>query len=227
MNPRSEGQTVKQMALKKNLDVTIHEKLFEEILQGNWTPGQALNLDELAERYGVSRTPVQQALKRMHTEGMVVFSSKGHFSVPAFTEKEVCDIIEVRLLLEHQVLSDVQKKLLPLDLETLGKLSRECVNSNNTDNIVHTRRTDLAFHRTLVAQAQNQCLSEVYNRIQGQFIVANYLLASHTQSQQKVASDDHEKLLHALRKNDYVTAHQILESHIQSACQKIILKMKG
>ena len=78
---------MKHMALKKNLDVTIHEAFLEEILQGNWKPGQALNLDELAERYGVSRTPIQQALKRMHTQGMVVFSSKGHFSVPTFSEK--------------------------------------------------------------------------------------------------------------------------------------------
>ena len=42
------------MALKKNLDVTIHEAFLEEILQGNWKPGQALNLDELAERYGTA-----------------------------------------------------------------------------------------------------------------------------------------------------------------------------
>ena len=52
------------MALKKNLDVTIHEAFLEEILQGNWKPGQALNLDDLAERYGVSRTPIQQALQQ-------------------------------------------------------------------------------------------------------------------------------------------------------------------
>ena len=40
---------VNYMALKKNLDVTIHEAFLEEILRGNWLPGQALNLDELAE----------------------------------------------------------------------------------------------------------------------------------------------------------------------------------
>lgn len=114
---------MKHMALKKNLDVTIHEAFLEEILQGNWKPGQALNLDELAERYGVSRTPIQQALKRMHTQGMVVFSSKGHFSVPTFSEKEVCDIIEMRLLLEHQALTDIQNKFLPMDFETLERLA--------------------------------------------------------------------------------------------------------
>ena len=188
------------MALKKNLDVTIHEAFLEEILQGNWKPGQALNLDELAERYGVSRTPIQQALKRMHTQGMVVFSSKGHFSVPTFSEKEVCDIIEMRLLL---------------------------VASNKTSNIVQTRRTDLDFHRILVEQAGNRCLSEVYDRIQGQFIVANYLLTSHTRSQQQVASDDHERLLAALKAGNFTRAHDIIEDHIQGACQKILAKMNA
>ena len=201
------------MALKKNLDVTIHEAFLEEILRGNWLPGQALNLDELAERYGVSRTPVQQALKRMHTQGMVVFSSKGHFSVPTFSEKEVCDIIEIRLLLEHQALTDIQRKALPVDL------------SNETDDVVSARRTDLDFHRVLVEQAGNRCLSEVYDRIQGQFIVANYLLASHTRVQQESASGDHEMVLDALRAGDFSRAHSIIEAHIQGACQKILIKM--
>ena len=218
---------MKHMALKKNLDVTIHEAFLEEILQGNWKPGQALNLDELAERYGVSRTPIQQALKRMHTQGMVVFSSKGHFSVPTFSEKEVCDIIEMRLLLEHQALTDIQNKLLPMDFETLEHLAGECVASNKTSNIVQTRRTDLDFHRVLVEQAGNRCLSEVYDRIQGQFIVANYLLTSHTRSQQQVASDDHERLLAALKAGNFTRAHDIIEDHIQGACQNILAKMNA
>ena len=54
---------MKHMALKKNLDVTIHEAFLEEILQGNWKPGQALNLDELAERYGVMTIPTVIAFK--------------------------------------------------------------------------------------------------------------------------------------------------------------------
>ena len=196
-------------------------------LTGQLEAGQALNLDDLAERYGVSRTPIQQSLKRMHTQGMVVFSSKGHFSVPTFSEKEVCDIIEMRLLLEHQALTDIQNKLLPMDFETLERLAGECVASNKTSNIVQTRRTDLDFHRILVEQAGNRCLSEVYDRIQGQFIVANYLLTSHTRSQQQVASDDHERLLAALKAGNFTRAHDIIEDHIQGACQKILAKMNA
>ncbi len=43
--------------------------------------------------------------------------------MPTFSEKEVCDIIEMRLLLEHQALTDIQNKLLPMDFETLERLA--------------------------------------------------------------------------------------------------------
>lgn len=210
------------MALKKNLDVMIQEKLYDQIICGNWTPGQALNLDELASYYGVSRTPVHQALKKMHTQGMVTFSSKGHFSVLAFSEKEVYDIIEMRLLLEQQAINDLDKNELPIDFKQLDKLCKECIRSSEADDIVQTRRTDLTFHRTLVAQANNHCLSELYDRVQGQFMVANYLLTHHTHAQQEVAADDHEKILLALHHKDFLRAHSFLEAHIQGACQKII-----
>ena len=68
---------------------------------------------------------------------------------------------------------------------------------------------------------------EVYDRIQGQFIVANYLLTSHTRSQQQVASDDHERLLAALKAGNFTRAHDIIEDHIQGACQKILAKMNA
>lgn len=218
---------VKQMSLKKNLDVTIYEKLFEEILQGNWMPGQTLNLDELAECYGVSRTPVQQALKRMHAQGMINFSNKGHFSVPVFNEKDVADLIEVRLLIEHQALSDIENKGICVDFSILEKISEECVHSNQTNDVVRTRRTDLDFHRELVTWAQNRYLSEVYMRVQGQFVVANYLLTNHTRVQQEIASDDHEKILQLMKKKDYAKAQEMIESHIQGAYRTIIMKMKS
>ena len=197
------------MALKKNLDMVIYEKLYEEILRGNWSPEQPLVLDDLAANYGVSRTPVQQALKRMHAQGMVR------------------DIIEVRLLLERQAIFDIQHKGRSIDFGTLEKLSSECAASNMQDNIVQARRTDLEFHRVLVEQADNGCLNEVYHRIQGQFMVANYLLTSHTRSQQRIAADDHEKILRALRDADYARAQALSQTHIQDACDKIIGKMGG
>ena len=67
------------MALKKNLDVTIHEAFLEEILRGNWLPGQALNLDELAERL----TPL--GFYRVHKGFLVNFAHVSQLSSKGLT----------------------------------------------------------------------------------------------------------------------------------------------
>lgn len=217
---------VNYMALKKNLDVTIHEAFLEEILRGNWLPGQALNLDELAERYGVSRTPVQQALKRMHTQGMVVFSSKGHFSVPTFSEKEVCDIIEIRLLLEHQALTDIQRKALPR-----WTIRRWTVWPGSASSPTKRTMWSVPAARTWTStgcwwsRPGTGVSARSMTGSRASSLVANYLLASHTRVQQESASGDHEMVLDALRAGDFSQAHSIIEEHIQGACQKILIKM--
>lgn len=210
------------MALKKNLDVLIQEKLYEEIVQGNWTPGQTLNLDELAEQYGVSRTPVQQALKKMNTLGMISFSSKGHFSVMAFGPKEVHDIIEVRLLLEEQAIRDMQSNGTAIDSAGLGRVCQACIACCNAGDIIQARRMDLEFHHRLIAQAENRCLGELYEKVQGQFMVVNYLMTTHTHVQETIAADDHDRILQALNAGRYDEAAALLQAHIMGAYQKIL-----
>ena len=67
------------MSLKKNLDVVVFEQLREKVIRGEWTPGQAISIDELVTEYGVSRTPILQALRRMEAMRMVEITITGHF----------------------------------------------------------------------------------------------------------------------------------------------------
>ena len=147
--------------------------------------------------------------------------------MPTFSEKEVCDIIEMRLLLEHQGLTDIQNKLLPMDFETLERLAGECVASNKTSTSSGPGApiwisTGYWWNRPGTAVSARSMTA-----FRGQFIVANYLLTSHTRSQQQVASDDHERLLAALKAGNFTRAHDIIEDHIQGACQKILAKMNA
>ena len=214
------------MALKNILDVVIFEKFYDEIVCGKWTAGALLNIDEMADRYDVSRTPVQQALKKMNTLGMVKFSSKGHVYVESFDKKQVKDICDVRLLLELEVLHIIERENIAVDFQRLEKVSQDCLNSNVANDMVETRRTDLAFHKLLVQQAGNECLFDLFKKVQGQFMVANYLESSHTSKQQGVAADEHEQLLQALKDGDFDTARAVVTRHIKGACEKIISRIK-
>ena len=113
-----------------------------------------------------------------------------------------------------------------MDFQRLEKVSQDCLNSNVANDMVETRRTDLAFHKLLVQQAGNECLIDLFKKVQGQFMVANYLESSHTSKQQGVAADEHEQLLQALKDGDFDTARAVVTRHIKGACEKIISRIK-
>ena len=82
----------------------IAETLREEILRGEVEPGQALRQEELAERFGVSRLPVRDALLRLEAQGLVhVYPNRGAFVV-ALSADEVREIYEMRILLEGDII---------------------------------------------------------------------------------------------------------------------------
>lgn len=214
------------MSIKKNLDIQVYEKLYQEIIQGLWTQGQIINPDDFSLAYGVSRTPVVQALKRMHANEMIGVTKTGHFFVPTFTEKQVSDLIEIRALLERQAILEIENNGIELDIEALKKMADKCLSYNEEGDLIKTRQIDLDLHTYLVSQSTNQCLSNLYSKVQGQFIVANYLLATHTKQQQEVAADDHVRLLAALEEKDFTKARAISDEHIFGAGEKIIHKMR-
>ncbi len=214
------------MSLKKNLDIIIYEKLCDEILRGEWVQGQAINPDDFAKSFGVSRTPVLQALKRMNANNMIDVTRTGHFFVPTFTEKQVCDILEMRALLEREAVTEIENNGIALDYESMQLLAEKCLSYNESGEIVKARQFDLNFHEFLVNQTTNQCLCDIFLKVQGQFTVANFLLATHTNEQQKIAAEDHLKLLAALEARKYNEARQINDEHIFGARDKIIRKMR-
>src|ERR687885_171179 len=78
----------------------IADALREEIRRGRAEPGQALRQEEIATRFGVSRLPVRDALRRLETEGLVVvYPNRGAF-VAEFSPDEVREIYDLPILLE-------------------------------------------------------------------------------------------------------------------------------
>lgn len=83
-----------------NLQETILIQLRDLILRGEFSPGQRLAEQQLAERLGASRTPVRAALVTLEQEGLVEANNTGKYLVRQFTPREVADAIAVRGHLE-------------------------------------------------------------------------------------------------------------------------------
>ena len=214
------------MSLKKNLDQLVYEQLRARIIKGEWEQGLQLDVDALAAEYEVSRTPVLQALKRMQNEGMLVVSGVGKFYFPKYTAQQVRDLCRIRLVLELEALEEIQSRNLPLDLRELRRTSMLCLRSMENGDTVESRRQDLDWHKQLVAAAGNDSLTGLFTLVQGRFMVANYLQVYHSSEQQRIAAEDHEGIMDALERGDFIAARQILSVHITDASDKICSRIQ-
>lgn len=215
------------MRIKKNLDEIIVAKMNSEIVEGKWEPGEHLSLERFMDEYGVSRTPVIHALKKLTAMGVVQFTNAGHYKVPEHTEKQVKDICSMRLMLENRALEDIANKSDKPNLEQLKEICNQSIDANNNGEMIQARLADLEFHRRLVDLAENECLSELFRRVQSKFMVANYLLTNPSVEAERYACEDHAEILRDLENGDLVQAKRILRSHIEGACAKILDKMSS
>ena len=89
-----------QSAARVSLVDLVYERLRDEIVHGEVADGTPLNQVELAERYGVSRIPVREALRRLQSESLLVTTAAHPFVVRNITPDQVVELVEIRAALE-------------------------------------------------------------------------------------------------------------------------------
>jgi len=209
------------VSIKENLDKTIETKLFEEIIKGEWTPGSKIDLNRIIERYDVSRTPVIHALRKMHSEGLVEYSSKGHFYVPDYDLKTIRDVTSMRKLLELQGMRELKSYGMSIDFDLIREMNEQCEYHIDKGKLVEASVFDMRFHRYLIDAAGNKCLSDMFKIVQRQFMMINYSIRRYKASQQSAACLDHERIIDYLEEHNYDQAAKILEDHVSEAYLKI------
>ena len=167
------------MRVKNNLDTIIYEHIVDSLLMGEYSMGQTILLDEFANKYEVSRTPVTQAVKLLANDGYLEIMSNGRVMVPIFDYEQMGKICEVRLLMEEYVvnkLMDMEQGECKL-YDQLELIAKQGIQLLEEGDKLRFNRRDLEFHDTLIGGCGNEYLTAEYKRIQGKFIVANYLIS--------------------------------------------------
>ncbi|ABM59908.1 GntR family transcriptional regulator [Verminephrobacter eiseniae] len=81
-----------------------HRMLRRDIISGAIPAGQPLRLEYLKERYGISFSPLREALNRLHSERLVISTTSRGFRVAPFSEEEMWDVIETRIVIDCEAL---------------------------------------------------------------------------------------------------------------------------
>ena len=124
----------------------VFNTLRQAILKGELKPGERLLEIALAERLGVSRTPVREAMRKLEQEGLVVMIPRRGAQVASITEKDLNDVLEVRIALENVAIEKACKLITEDELGRLWVAAKEFEKTKAEGNLVRLAETDVAFH---------------------------------------------------------------------------------
>ncbi|NLE76214.1 MAG: GntR family transcriptional regulator [Chloroflexi bacterium] len=208
---------------RRDLSDRIYQEIKQRIMAGRFAAGQKLSLDELAQGFGVSVTPVRDALRLLAAEGLVeLLSRRGAFVTQpsAAVVEEVyqireileCAAVEATLAKGHSVLSSLD--------DLVEQIAATQKGESHADYLSYIQ-LDQRFHQTMIGCLGNRKLSEIYAGMGCHTIVARAL---YTASDQR-ASDtlaEHKAIVGALRRGDVEAAKAAIRAHLRNAKGEIL-----
>ena len=146
----------------------VFNTLRQAILRGEMEPGERLMEIALAERLGVSRTPIREAMRKLEQEGLVVMIPRRGAQVANITEKDLNDVLEVRIALENLSIENACARMTEEQLGDLWKAAKNFEDTMVEGNLVKLAEADVAFHEVIYKSSDNRRLNQVLNNLREQ-----------------------------------------------------------
>ena len=186
----------------------------EAIFSGEFPPSSELSEPQLAERFGVSRGPVREALSLLEGRGLIEKLPNGSRRVRSFERTEVENVYEVRTALEVAALASVIRAGGPVDeLQVHVEHMRTAAHQHASGDLLDH---DMNFHLTLVRLANNPALARAYDTVvdQVRLIINRYTEES---IEPFTIAEDHESIITAITAGDPGKAPEIMTKHIRGS----------
>ena len=186
------------------------------ILRGAYRSGSRLTEQELAQAAGVSRTPVREALRRLHAEGLVNFEPNHGAVVAMFELEDAEEIFELRALLEPISARRAAARATPETVEALRVLAQKQKQESTRRRAGHLIRIgDLndRFHRLIQTAAQSPRLAKTLAGLtEAPLILSTF--AQYSPSELQRSAEQHLELVQAIEARDPMWAQSVMHSHI-------------
>ncbi len=183
------------------------------ILSNDLKPGDRLHQEDLAKRFGISRTPILQAISKLEKEMLIeTITHKGSF-VRKFDNMELLQIYDVRLRLEPLGAGEAARNVDATDISEIKSLLEDFdkkVQENDHDRI---SGTDYALHARIIVASRNKILRDIVSMF-------SLIMVSNNRGLLKDPHDsleDHRRIVDAISRRDVPAAEEAMYNHIASA----------
>jgi DNA-binding GntR family transcriptional regulator len=202
----------------------VFEAVRGDILSCTIMPGAELREAELAERYGVSKSPIRDAMRKLEFEGLVEIESRRGHRVRPISVKDAEDILDLRIILDVGAVAKVVEIASDEELRALDRFSTADVSSKEAfsqyNSLFHTSIAQLTHNRRLFEESRR--LMEFYRRL---CIVSLSALESEGDIGEPLS--DHIAIIAALQRRDAQIAADLVRRHVDKSRGQLLRSLKN
>ena len=199
-----------------------YRRLLDEIRSGALAPGARLRETELADRLGISRTPVREAIRQLEADGLVAHLPRQGATIRSLDHAEVVELYEMRAVLEGTAERLAARAASDIELAELTALNTELADAPAGPQAKELNRQ---FHRMMLESARNRFLLKSMNVLQKTLLILGpTTLADPSRAVSAVA--EHAAVLAALAARDGAAAEAAMRAHVDAALSARIRGMR-
>ncbi|WDV47223.1 GntR family transcriptional regulator [Clostridiaceae bacterium M8S5] len=202
-----------EIIIKKSLSQQIYSVLKKQIISGKLELGERLNIELIAKKYNVSRTPIREAINRLRQEGFIEHIHNVGPSVVKFKPEDVVELVYVNRVLFTGIIELIFKNS---DIDILLKQLKECVNqqelAHEQDDLEKFLYYSVEFHRILIKNCGNKRMEQITLMTQAQLdmSVLNYVKSKHNKLK---SIKDHKEIYNAIVESDIEKTIELMKKH--------------
>jgi DNA-binding GntR family transcriptional regulator len=213
-----------------SLSDQAYEKLKSAIIERRLEPNTKLNMQDIADVFGVSRGPVSEAFIRLEADGLLERKNRvGTFVVP-LTKSRLSEMFEARYMIEEYALPAIVANLTDDDLQYFTDImeqARLLITTADADTFDFTAfvHLDHNFHARLMELCNNETIIRFYESLNSHVQIAR-VYSSQAFERSKEGLEEHEEMLEVLKARDVDRARQAFRDHLRKS-EEGILKLFG
>lgn len=203
-----------EIEMPKSLTEIVAQRVRQAIIDGEFALGQMISEETLAESFGVSRTPVRDALTLLQTTGLVDIRSKRGSFVFQPDEEDVQAICDFRAMLELHGAKRSHAMNREATVAGLRAIFLQMVAAAEADDEIGYGRCDSAFHEALFTHSGNAYVVNAYALVSGKIAALRTNMAKQFSDARAVSLEEHRAIIQYLDEGDFDRLEQLINLHV-------------
>ena len=198
----------------------VFQTLRQAILRGELQPGERLMEIKLADKLGVSRTPVREAIRKLELEGLVLMIPRRGAEVAEITEKSLRDVLEVRGALEDLAMDLACDRITAEDIEKMKEAASDFATALDSEDVTEIAEADVKFHDIIYFSTENQRLIQLLYNLREQMYRYRVEYLKRKEVHETLIKE-HAHIISCLEMRDKKAAKVAISEHIDNQMKAV------